>query len=266
MIKLIATDIDGTLVKESSREVYPEMIKVVREWTDRGGYFCAASGRQYYSIRHMFEAVSGRMIYIAENGAYVRYGEEEILLRKMRRDYVEQLIIQLREYYDECDVVVSTVAGSLLESTNEKFLKYFKEGYGNKYRIVPDVLAEKEDILKVAVYREGSIRKLGESTFIPQWKDKIKACMAGEEWVDFMDASVDKGNALKVIQEYFHITPDETMTFGDSDNDIGMLEGAAVSYAVESARDNVKACAKYVCPSHEKKGVCQVIAGLLRQD
>ena len=47
MIKLIATDIDGTLVKDSTPEIYPEIFSVIREWTDRGGYFCVASGRQY---------------------------------------------------------------------------------------------------------------------------------------------------------------------------------------------------------------------------
>ena len=66
-----------------------------------------------------------------------------------------------REYYADCDVVVSSPGGSLLESTNDKFLKFFKEGYRNKYRIVEDVLAEQTDILKIAIYREGSIRELG---------------------------------------------------------------------------------------------------------
>ena len=47
MIKLIATDVDGTLVKESAPDIYPEILSLIREWTDRGGFFCVASGRQY---------------------------------------------------------------------------------------------------------------------------------------------------------------------------------------------------------------------------
>ena len=263
MIRLIATDIDGTLVKESTSQVYPELLEVIREWTDMGGYFCVASGRQYYSIRHMFGQVSDRIIYLAENGAHVRYGEIDILVQKMRRDYVEELMAQLRQYYDECDVVVSSTEGSLMESRNEEFIKLIAEGYHNKYCVVEDVLAVPEEIIKIAIRHEGSIRDLGEKVLIPQWRDKVKACMAGEDWVDFMDAAVDKGNALKVIQEYLGVTAAETMAFGDNDNDIGLLAAAGESYAVENARDSVKAKAKHICPSYHEKGVYRVIKGLI---
>ena len=264
MIRLIATDVDGTLVKESTPWIYPEILSAIREWTDRGGYFCVASGRQYYSIRHMFEEVSDRIIYLAENGAHVRYHDKDILIKKMRRDYVEKLMAQLRQY-DECEVLVSSTEGSLMESRNAEFIRLIAEGYHNKYRVVEDVLAEPEDIIKIAIRHEGSIRDLGERVLIPQWQDKIKACMAGEDWVDFMDASVDKGNALKVIQEYLGVTAAETMAFGDNDNDIGLLAAAGESYAVTNARDSVKAKAKHICPSYHEKGVYQVIKALLEE-
>ena len=264
MIRLIATDVDGTLVKESTPWIYPEILSAIREWTDRGGYFCVASGRQYYSIRHMFEEVSDRIVYLAENGAHVRYRDKDILVKKMRRDYVEELMTQLRQY-DECEILVSSTKGSLIESRSAEFIKLIAEGYHNKYRVVEDVLAVPEEIIKIAIRHEGSIRELGERVLIPQWQDKIKACMAGEDWVDFMDASVDKGNALKVIQEYLGVTAAETMAFGDNDNDIGLLAAAGESYAVANARDSVKAKAKHICPSYHEKGVYQVISELLRQ-
>lgn len=264
MIRLIATDVDGTLVKESTPWIYPEILSAIREWTDRGGYFCVASGRQYYSIRHMFEEVSDRIVYLAENGAHVHYQDRDILVKKMRRDYVEELMTQLRQY-DECEILVSSTKGSLIESRSAEFIKLIAEGYHNKYRIVEDVLAVPEEIIKIAIRHEGSIRELGERVLIPQWQDKIKACMAGEDWVDFMDASVDKGNALKVIQEYLGVTAAETMAFGDNDNDIGLLAAAGESYAVANARDSVKAKAKHICPSYHEKGVYQVISELLRQ-
>lgn len=265
MIRLIATDIDGTLVKESTSHIYPELLEVIREWTDMGGYFCVASGRQYYSIRHMFGQVSDRIIYLAENGAHVRYQNRDILVQKMRRDYVEQIVMQLRDYYHDCDVVVSSTEGSLMETRNEEFIRLIAEGYHNKYRIVEDILAVQEEIIKIAIRHEGSIRDLGEKVLIPQWQDQVKTCMAGEEWVDFMDASVDKGSALKVIQGHLGITAEETMAFGDNDNDIGLLMSAGESYAVENARDSVKMHAKHICPSYHEKGVYRVIRALLEE-
>ncbi|MCM1039487.1 MAG: HAD family hydrolase [Ruminococcus sp.] len=263
MIRLIATDIDGTLVKESSSEMYPEILEAIRTWTDAGNYFCVASGRQYYSIRHVFAEVADRILYLAENGAHVRCGQEDILLHKMKREDVEGIMKQLRPYYGQCEVVVSTAEGSLLETKNKEFIELIEKGYRNKYRVVEDVLDGQADIIKIAIYQKGSIRSLGEGVLIPAWEKKVKACMAGEEWVDFMDASVDKGNALKVLQEYLGISRAETMVFGDNDNDIGMLQAAEESYAVETAREYVKSFAKHVCPSYREKGVYQVMKRML---
>ena len=128
--------------------------------------------------------------------------------------------------------------------------------------LTDDILAEDAEFVKLAVYHKDSIREIGESTLIPKWKDKVKTCMAGEEWVDFMDVSVDKGNALKVLQEGLGITAEETMAFGDNENDIGLLRAAGESYAVGNARPAVKEAAKYICPPYWEQGVCQVLRTL----
>lgn len=259
MIRLIATDIDGTLIEDSTGDLYPEMVEEIRRLTKQGVLFCAASGRQYESIRHVFREVADRIIYVAENGAQIRYRKEDISVVEMPRKEAEELIRELRQYQDSCDFVVSTPEGSLVESENEEFLQLLEQGYRNKFRRVADVLAGEERILKVALYRKGSIRSLGESVLIPRWKDRLKTCMAGEEWVDFMDPSVDKGNALKDLQAYFQINQSETMAFGDNANDIGMLRTAGVSYAVETARDEVKEAADHLCPGWREKGVWQIL-------
>ena len=53
------------------------------------------------------------------------------------------------------------------------------------------------------------------------------------------------------------------MAFGDNDNDIGMLEQAGTSYAVATARENVKKAADHICPSYAEKGVYQIVRELL---
>ncbi len=262
-IKLVASDIDGTLIQDSTPDLYPEMVTAIRKMAKQGILFCAASGRQYWSIRNVFRDVGEELVFLAENGAQIRYRDEDIRLMPMKREYAEGIIKQLRQYYDTCDIVVSTPEESLVESKKKDFLDLLTYGYHNKFRLVEDVLAEDAVIIKIAVYRKDSIRELGEGTLIPAWRERVKVCMAGEEWVDFMDASVDKGHALEFIQDYFHIKKEETMAFGDNDNDIGMMEAAGESYAVENARQEVKAAAKNVCPSYLEKGVYQIVKDLI---
>lgn len=267
MVKLIASDIDGTLVKESTPDLYPEFVQTVRKLIRQGIRFCAASGRQYESIRNVFrDLLDEDIIFIAENGALIRYKGEDISVTPMDRATVEELIRQLRTYKKVSDIIVSTPKGSLLESDNKEFIDMITYGYRNKFTLVDDVLAEDAQIIKVALYQRESVRELGEGVLIPQWKDRVKACMAGEEWVDFMDSSVDKGHALRFIQEYFHIAGEETMAFGDNNNDIGMLEAAGISYAVATARPEVKAAADRICPSYLDKGVYQIIRELLNKE
>ena len=258
-IKLIATDIDGTLVKDSSPDIYPEMIDQIKRLLAKNILFTVASGRQYESIRSMFHQVAENIIYIAENGALIRRGEVNLSVIPMKYNYAIEIIKQLREYKNTCDFIVSTPDGSYLETKNKEFIDLIQFSYRNKFFLVEDILNEKIEIIKIAVYQKGSIRSLGEKIFVPQWQDKVKTCMAGEEWVDFMDASVDKGNALKFLQKHYQISSEETMAFGDNDNDIGMMKAAKYSYAVENALPGVKEAANYSCDSYSNKGVVKII-------
>ena len=83
--------------------------------------------------------------------------------------------------------------------------------------------------------------------------------MAGEEWVEFMDPTVDKGRALETSRELFDIPRAQTMSFGDNTNDIGLMRAAQESYAVANARPEVREAAKHVCPPWWEKGVWQIV-------
>lgn len=263
MIKLIASDIDGTLIKDSTPDLYPEMVQTIKELKKKGILFSAASGRQYESVRNVFREVADDIVYIVENGAHIRYRNENISVTPMKREYVEEIIRMLRSYYGSCETVISTPNGSLVESNNREFIDLITYGYHNTFRRVKDVLAEDAQIIKIAVYQKNSIRELGESMFIPAWENRVKACMAGEEWVDFMDLSVDKGNGLKLLQKHFGIAKEETMAFGDNNNDVGMMLAAGESYAVENAVEEVKKAAGRICPGYNEKGVYKIIKNLL---
>ncbi len=253
-IRLVATDVDGTLVKDSSNEVYPEIIEAVRKLRKKDILFVVASGRQYYSLVKLFNEVREDMIFIAENGAHIRCRDTDISVVPMDPEIARELILESRRF-PGVDVIVSTAKGAYLESKNQEFLDLITYGYQNKFTLVEDILKEDIDIIKVALYHKDSIREIGENILVPKWKDLCKACMAGEEWVDFMDASVDKGNALKTIQDFFHISRKETMVFGDNGNDVGMLKRAEESYVVSNARDDVKCHAKHLCAPYSEKGV-----------
>ena len=71
MGKLIATDLDGTLLPEGTFHLNPEYYEVIRRLHDEGHVFVAASGRHYSSMRKLLEPVWEDVIFLCGNGTYV---------------------------------------------------------------------------------------------------------------------------------------------------------------------------------------------------
>ena len=114
MIRLIASDVDGTLIKDSTPDLYPEMVRAIRELKKRGILFCAASGRQYESLRNVFREVADDIAYIAENGALICYRNEIISVTPMKREHITGIMKMLRPYYGRCEAVVWGRPGEVL--------------------------------------------------------------------------------------------------------------------------------------------------------
>lgn len=82
-------------------------------------------------------------------------------------------------------------------------------------------------------------------------------------WMDCMAQGVNKGQAVKRLQESLEIRPEETMAFGDQLNDIEMLQQAYYSFAVANAREEVRKLARFQADSNKNDGVLKVLKQLL---
>ncbi len=86
MIKLIATDVDGTLCRISTPKIHEGYYAAARTLLDKGVKFVAASGRQYPALARLFDPVHEELLYIADNGAHVRVENKDLyeILRYVR--------------------------------------------------------------------------------------------------------------------------------------------------------------------------------------
>ena len=76
MIKLIVSDIDGTLVKDGTLDINPEYMDVIKKLTEKGIHFVACSGRQYSSEKQLFAPVKNIISYISDGGTLIRTSEK----------------------------------------------------------------------------------------------------------------------------------------------------------------------------------------------
>lgn len=264
MIKLIATDIDGTLVPDGSDKINPEIFEVIMKLKKQGIYFTAASGRQWKSIERLFFPVKDAIFYIAENGAYVGARGRELFTFPMKREDVYEIVKQVRQIPD-CDVMVSGKDIIYIDSKNPIFIDYLINGYHNEVEQVEDLLSVKEEFIKVSIYHQGYQAYAAAGQIMEKhWGEKLKVVTAGREWLDIMEKEVNKGAALRVIQESLEITREETMVFGDNLNDLELLSMAEESYAIGNAREEVKKAAKYIADTNINDGVLKEIKKLLK--
>lgn len=156
MIKLVASDIDGTLVKDGHNELNPRMKDIIYELKEKGIIFVAASGRQYRSMENLFKDIKDEVIFIAENGAYVVCRDREIAKHPMDRRLATELIKEVRELEDSF-ITVSTKETMYIETRDEHFTDLLINGYKNELSIVDDVLDLDSTIIKVAIYRKDGI-------------------------------------------------------------------------------------------------------------
>ena len=109
MIRLIACDIDGTLLRGTQREISPAVFREVVRLGKQGVRFCPASGRQYHSLRGLFAPIASRLYYVCENGAVVfGPGDPGPILAKetMEREQALELCREILDM-DGCEVLIS---------------------------------------------------------------------------------------------------------------------------------------------------------------
>ena len=116
--------------------------------------------------------------------------------------------------------------------------------------------------MKISIYKKEGIEAATRDIY-EEFRDQAKMACAGDMWMDCMARDVNKGRAVRTIQESLGIKVEETMAFGDQLNDIEMLNQAYYSFAVANAREEVRRAARFQADSNVRGGVLKILKGLL---
>lgn len=260
MIKLIATDMDGTLLNEQGCLSY-EIFHIIKKLKEKDILFATASGRQYYNLENKFSPVKDDIIYIAENGCYVVNKGTEISSNYLDKKIVKALIHTARKV-DGIDIVLCGKKAAYIEKDSKEFINEV-EKYYYRYEIVEDLNKVEDDILKFTLFDPKGPEINSNKVFKPLFEDKLFVVVSGKVWLDIINKDINKGIAIKQLQKKYNIKPEETMVFGDYFNDIDMLQSAYHSYAMDNAPEEVKKHARFIAKSNRENGVIDVIKSLV---
>ena len=251
-VRLVVTDMDGTLLN-SNHEVSPQFFILFNQLKKNNIHFIAASGRQYHSIVNKLDKIKDDITIIAENGAFAMQGENELFTSSLSLDHVLKTVQVLRTIKNT-HIVLCGKKAAYIETKDEIFVNLFQQYYA-KYIIVDDLTKLTDDtFFKIAAYHFDC----SETHILPDIKhleNEMQVIISGQNWLDISHNNANKGFALNMLQNKLNISKEETMVFGDYNNDLKMLELADFSFAMENAHPNVKKIANFQTKSNDEQGV-----------
>lgn len=250
MIKIIASDIDGTLLPEGTKELNPEIYDLILELKKHGIYFVAASGRQLESQMLLFAPVADHISYISENGAMCQLHGKRYVISEYNPNLAARILKEL-EKRPNCKVAISTPSTQYIKAGDHDFYNHMRNQLKYNVTMIDSFENINEPIIKIA-FLDNITNQESLAHFKSLFEKEIRVVTAGNLWIDFVPFDSNKGTALKFILEQLGLTPAEALCFGDQQNDIEMLEYTKTSYVMAHSKPDVRKHGTNITESVEK--------------
>ena len=291
MIKVIASDMDGTLLG-NDHKVAPETLKAIHEACDAGIRFMIATGRNFKGAMEELKETDIVCDYIVGSGAEVRDQKQQIVsTAPLSVELCEEIYENLKEFpvsiiFSSGDYDYRIGTKKELKESFLKQIQLFHMDTGQDtdesavlssplYRRIVEntkIISEFQELEKsqVSVYKvflySNDLEMLARISKKLEKNKKLAVASSFKTNLEITAVEAPKGPVLKQYIESLGYTMDEVMVLGDSLNDYSMLSmdfGATV--AMENAMPQVKTVSKYITKSNEEFGVAYAIYGVLAQ-
>jgi hypothetical protein len=260
MIKLIATDMDGTFL-DSNKQFDKEFLTLFYKLKEKNIKFVIASGNQYYRMFQKFIPLSEYMYFVCENGNYIAEGTKELYCNTMKKENI-RLIRNIVRKTPRIFMVMCGKKQAYILKENFKYINEIKKCYC-LYSFIDSFDEVDDDIMKISLYDpEFHIKDLLDE-FCKELPDDLKVVTSGNEWMDVQNKNINKGIGIKRLQDIYDIKDDECAAFGDQMNDYEMISHVKYGFAMKNAVDPIKEIAYEVIESNDEQGVIKKIKVIL---
>lgn len=265
MIKVIATDMDGTFLRDDKtfdEERFKRILSVLEKEAIK---FVIASGNQYRQLRLNFPAYDGQFAYVAENGAHIISQGQTLFEHFIDRRTVLACLDFLQTNYPQS---LHTVAGKesayMLKYSDPELVSLLKH-YLPKIELLENFAELPQDD---AFFKLTSLVPEEETQPIMARISQefasygLTGTSSGFGCIDIIQKGIHKGKGLSQLLDYWGCKPEHLLTFGDGGNDIEMLELSGHPYVMANAPESLKSLGKEA-PSNNEDGVLEIIENYL---
>lgn len=269
-IKMVVTDMDGTLLDEKGEFDRSRLKNILDELDKREIRFVVATGNEIHRMHLLFGDLLERVTLIVANGARI-FDKNEVLLGTC---WSQDLVAQVLSYFEgrERDVhLVVTAENGAFVKTGTIFPMIEKvmtaEMAQEFYRKINFVETLRPDdfpqVLKMSMVVNEQVAVQATRQLNQDFADTLNAVTSGYGAIDILQKGIHKAWGVEQLMQKWEIQEQEIMAFGDSENDIEMLQLAGISYAMENADTKTKAVANHLAPANKEAGVLTVLENYL---
>lgn len=251
-VKLIASDMDGTLLDENG-QVPPETFDLILALREHGVRFVASSGRRYDRLCDFFSPVKDRMDFVASNGAQV-FADGVQIDREVYSHLAIRRLAKTVAMFPNMHLALFDRTKSYLLDDEDKFVREVDKDLPNVERIY-ELPSPQVSIIKASIFcDDGNVmdnayvlqRELcGLFTFAP----------SGSSYIDAMQPGISKASGIAQVMEYHGIDASEVMAFGDAMNDYEIIRFVGTGCAMANGRPALRAVADRVIGSNVEHAV-----------
>lgn len=258
---------DGTFLtsqKTYNRERFKSLYQKMKE---QEVHFVVASGNQYYQLASFFEEIKEEISFVAENGAWVISKGQELFSASISEATFKQTLKILAEF-PKVEVVVCGKNSAYIHQKESQ--AYFDEAsmYYHHLKWVEDFddLYEQDQFLKFGLsFPSAEEVPNGLIQLNNRLKGELKPISSGGRDVDLILPGTHKASGIQLIQKHLDIPQTSTVAFGDSGNDLEMIQYVKKGYAMKNAAPELLAVSDCVTSlTNEESGVLEEIEILLK--
>ena len=269
MIKLIAIDMDGTLLN-SKKELLDETKQYFKNFHNKNTetLLVLCTGRPETGIRPYLKDLGyleENHYIISQNGANIYESQTG---KRLMDAFVDSAAIQKWiELGKKHGISVMGAGVDYYYSFDEdptEWMEFDVKLVSGKLKRIPTKESLNTDFYKILLM--GDEEQLNEfETFIPQeWRDEFYVVRSQKYLVEVLTKGVNKAFGLEKLSQKLNIQPSEIAAVGDAANDIEMLEYAGLAIAMGNASEEVKSIADIVTDTNENNGVIKAIDNLIQ--
>lgn len=261
MYKLIALDMDGTLLKED-KTISKENFEAIKKAKEKGVKVVLSTGRPKKGIEKYLkelDLISDEDYCVTYNGSVIQNtGTEEILHKKLLTSEDAHYLHSLSK---ELDINIHALTPtSCIAPKLTKYTELEVTLNGIDFEEVDfTTLTDSTPIIKIMFIGEPdklseAMDKLPEEVY-----KKYTVVQSAPFFLEFLDKSVNKGTGVKALADSLGINKNEVICIGDAGNDIHMIKYAGLGIAMGNAFSELKKVANYITYTNEEDGVAHVI-------